>query len=46
MFWQLRHDSHAIETGKASSLRGNKPQAQTMPVLTRLVGSGTTCRSS
>ena len=46
MVWQLRHDNHANETGKASGLRGQKPQAQTMPVLTRLVGSGTTRRSS
>ena len=40
------HDTFAGETGKASGLSGNTAQAETMPVLTRLVGPGAARRSS
>lgn len=40
MYWQLRHDSDASDTGKVISLRGHKPQTMTSSALTRLVGPG------
>jgi hypothetical protein len=46
MIWQLRRDHFVSETGKALSCNGNKPQDETMPALTRLVGPGTARRSS
>jgi len=45
MYWQLRHDNDASETGKVFGLRGHKPQTMTLPILTRLVGPGAARRS-